>query len=48
MSNQQKSDEYADAPEEFRDPLMDTLMTDPVFLPSGKVNIKLTSEAVKA
>ncbi|XP_059048694.1 ubiquitin conjugation factor E4 B [Achroia grisella] len=37
VSNQQKSDEYADAPEEFRDPLMDTLMTDPVLLPSGKV-----------
>ncbi|KAL0871377.1 hypothetical protein ABMA27_005111 [Loxostege sticticalis] len=37
VSNQQKSDEFADAPEEFRDPLMDTLMTDPVYLPSGKV-----------
>ncbi|KAH9639617.1 hypothetical protein HF086_010024 [Spodoptera exigua] len=37
VSNQQKSDEYADAPEEFRDPLMDTLMTDPVLLPSGKI-----------
>ncbi|XP_068617727.1 ubiquitin conjugation factor E4 B [Battus philenor] len=37
LSNQQKSDEFADAPEEFRDPLMDTLMTDPVLLPSGKV-----------
>ncbi|XP_047992257.1 ubiquitin conjugation factor E4 B [Leguminivora glycinivorella] len=37
VSNQQKSDEFADAPEEFRDPLMDTLMTDPVLLPSGKV-----------
>ncbi|CAG4960074.1 unnamed protein product [Parnassius apollo] len=37
ISNQQKSDEFADAPEEFRDPLMDTLMTDPVVLPSGKV-----------
>ncbi|KAG6451394.1 hypothetical protein O3G_MSEX007135 [Manduca sexta] len=37
VSNQQKSDEFADAPEEFRDPLMDTLMTDPVVLPSGKV-----------
>ncbi|KAJ2945762.1 hypothetical protein O0L34_g604 [Tuta absoluta] len=37
LSNQQKSDEFADAPEEFRDPLMDTLMTDPVMLPSGKV-----------
>lgn len=39
VSNQQKSDEFADAPEEFRDPLMDTLMTDPVLLPSGKVTI---------
>ncbi|CAH0588924.1 unnamed protein product [Chrysodeixis includens] len=37
ISNQQKSDEFADAPEEFRDPLMDTLMTDPVLLPSGKI-----------
>ncbi|XP_061379207.1 ubiquitin conjugation factor E4 B [Danaus plexippus] len=37
VSNQQRSDEFADAPEEFRDPLMDTLMTDPVTLPSGKV-----------
>ncbi|KAL4707872.1 hypothetical protein ACJJTC_010307 [Scirpophaga incertulas] len=37
ISNQQKSDEFADAPEEFRDPLMDTLMTDPVVLPSGKI-----------
>lgn len=37
VSNQEKSDEYADAPEEFRDPLMDTLMTDPVLLPSGKI-----------
>ncbi|XP_045500797.1 ubiquitin conjugation factor E4 B [Colias croceus] len=37
ISNQQQSDEFADAPEEFRDPLMDTLMTDPVLLPSGKV-----------
>ncbi|XP_049875865.1 ubiquitin conjugation factor E4 B [Pectinophora gossypiella] len=37
ISNQQKSDEFADAPEEFRDPLMDTLMSDPVYLPSGKV-----------
>ncbi|XP_013189740.2 ubiquitin conjugation factor E4 B isoform X1 [Amyelois transitella] len=37
VSNQHLSDEFADAPEEFRDPLMDTLMTDPVLLPSGKV-----------
>uniref|UniRef100_A0A571BD95 Ubiquitin conjugation factor E4 n=1 Tax=Mus musculus TaxID=10090 RepID=A0A571BD95_MOUSE len=29
--------DYSDAPDEFRDPLMDTLMTDPVRLPSGTV-----------
>lgn len=27
--------DYNDAPDEFRDPLMDTLMDDPVTLPSG-------------
>ncbi|XP_022667350.1 ubiquitin conjugation factor E4 B-like isoform X2 [Varroa destructor] len=27
--------DFSDAPEEFRDPLMDTLMEDPVLLPSG-------------
>lgn len=27
----------SDAPDEFKDPLMDTLMTDPVLLPSGQV-----------
>lgn len=37
VTNQQSCDEYADAPEEFRDPLMDTIMIDPVMLPSGKV-----------
>lgn len=37
VANQQSCDEYADAPEEFRDPLMDTLMVDPVMLPSGKI-----------
>lgn len=37
MSNQQTEDEYADAPDEFRDPLMDTLMLEPVALPSGKI-----------
>ncbi|XP_005986019.1 ubiquitin conjugation factor E4 B isoform X1 [Latimeria chalumnae] len=29
--------DYSDAPDEFRDPLMDTLMTDPVLLPSGTI-----------
>uniref|UniRef100_UPI00358F3E4E ubiquitin conjugation factor E4 B isoform X3 n=1 Tax=Myxine glutinosa TaxID=7769 RepID=UPI00358F3E4E len=33
----QAEEDYSDAPEEFRDPLMDTLMMDPVRLPSGKV-----------
>uniref|UniRef100_A0A8C4QCV9 Ubiquitin conjugation factor E4 B n=1 Tax=Eptatretus burgeri TaxID=7764 RepID=A0A8C4QCV9_EPTBU len=33
----QAEQDYSDAPEEFRDPLMDTLMMDPVRLPSGKV-----------
>lgn len=37
MANQQNDDEYADAPDDFRDPLMDTLMIDPVVLPSGTV-----------
>ncbi|XP_018408124.1 PREDICTED: ubiquitin conjugation factor E4 B isoform X2 [Nanorana parkeri] len=29
--------DYSDAPDEFRDPLMDTLMLEPVRLPSGNV-----------
>ncbi|XP_055515620.1 ubiquitin conjugation factor E4 B isoform X4 [Leucoraja erinacea] len=29
--------DYGDAPDEFRDPLMDTLMNDPVRLPSGTI-----------
>ncbi|XP_078413931.1 ubiquitin conjugation factor E4 B isoform X2 [Cetorhinus maximus] len=29
--------DYGDAPDEFRDPLMDTLMNDPVKLPSGTI-----------
>lgn len=37
VNNQQIEDDYADAPDEFRDPLMDTLMIDPVLLPSGKI-----------
>lgn len=35
--NQKNEDDFADAPDEFRDPLMDTLMTDPVLLPSGVI-----------
>lgn len=34
--------DYSDAPDEFRDPLMDTLMEDPVVLPSGNVVDKAT------
>ncbi|GLV34489.1 Ubiquitination factor E4B [Carabus blaptoides fortunei] len=37
VTNQQSEDWLGDAPEEFRDPLMDTLMSDPVELPSGKI-----------
>lgn len=37
VTNQQREDDYADAPDEFRDPLMDTVMIDPVLLPSGKI-----------
>ncbi|XP_055836646.1 ubiquitin conjugation factor E4 B [Episyrphus balteatus] len=37
VANQQAEDECADAPDEFKDPLMDTLMLDPVVLPSGTV-----------
>ncbi|XP_012285979.1 ubiquitin conjugation factor E4 B [Orussus abietinus] len=35
--NRARDEDYGDAPEEFRDPLMDTLMEDPVRLPSGIV-----------
>lgn len=35
--NRVRDANYGDAPEEFRDPLMDTLMEDPVKLPSGIV-----------
>ncbi|KAB0793378.1 hypothetical protein PPYR_12998 [Photinus pyralis] len=37
VDNQKSEDWMADAPDEFKDPLMDTLMTDPVLLPSGQV-----------
>lgn len=38
LLNNQKSDDWmSDAPDEFKDPLMDTLMNDPVLLPSGQV-----------
>lgn len=37
IQNIKKEVDYSDAPDEFRDPLMDTLMEDPVMLPSGKV-----------
>lgn len=38
MSNQEEEDEelFSDAPDEFYDALMSTLMTDPVILPSSK------------
>uniref|UniRef100_A0A8C9T7G9 Ubiquitin conjugation factor E4 B n=1 Tax=Scleropages formosus TaxID=113540 RepID=A0A8C9T7G9_SCLFO len=35
--NSQSEMDYSDAPDEFKDPLMDTLMSDPVQLPSGHI-----------
>lgn len=37
VQNMKREVDFNDAPEEFKDPLMDTLMEDPVQLPSGKV-----------
>jgi len=37
IQNLKHDTDYSDAPEEFRDPLMDEIMQDPVILPSGKV-----------
>lgn len=41
LEKQQKEDEIAlaDPPDEFLDPIMSTLMTDPVLLPSSKMQI---------
>lgn len=36
---QQEEETYADAPDEFLDPIMSTLMTDPVMLPSSRVTV---------
>ncbi|KAG5681557.1 hypothetical protein PVAND_010977 [Polypedilum vanderplanki] len=35
--NQKNEDDFADAPDEFKDPLMDIVMSDPVKLPSGLI-----------
>uniref|UniRef100_A0A0A9Z5W3 Ubiquitin conjugation factor E4 B n=1 Tax=Lygus hesperus TaxID=30085 RepID=A0A0A9Z5W3_LYGHE len=37
VQNMRKEVDFSDAPDEFRDPLMDTLMEDPVLLPCGQV-----------
>lgn len=36
---QQEEETYADAPDEFLDPIMSTLMLDPVLLPSSNVTV---------
>lgn len=36
---QQDEETYADAPDEFLDPIMSTLMLDPVLLPSSSVTV---------
>ncbi|XP_077997981.1 ubiquitin conjugation factor E4 B-like [Glandiceps talaboti] len=35
ISNMKKDIDFEDAPDEFKDPLMDTMMTDPVLLPTS-------------
>lgn len=37
IEKQRAEIDYGEIPDEFRDPLMDTLMTDPVILPSGTI-----------
>ncbi|XP_063292738.1 ubiquitin conjugation factor E4 A isoform X2 [Pelobates fuscus] len=41
LADQQQRDEetYADAPDEFLDPIMSTVMSDPVILPSSRVTV---------
>lgn len=41
----QNQEALVDAPEEFLDPIMSTLMTDPVILPSSKVTVDRTTIA---
>lgn len=36
---QQEEETYSDAPDEFLDPIMSTLMLDPVLLPSSNVTV---------
>lgn len=47
MEQQEKENQKAleDAPEEFLDPIMSTLMTDPVILPSSHVTVDRTTIA---
>lgn len=42
---QQEEETYADAPDEFLDPIMSTLMLDPVILPSSNVTVDRTTIA---
>ena len=37
--HQQEEETYADAPDEFLDPIMSTMMLDPVLLPSSNVTV---------
>lgn len=37
VANQEAASELGDVPDEFRDPILDTIMHDPVTLPSGHV-----------
>ena len=37
--HQQEEETYADTPDEFLDPIMSTVMLDPVLLPSSNVTV---------
>ncbi|XP_016121639.1 ubiquitin conjugation factor E4 A-like, partial [Sinocyclocheilus grahami] len=43
--HQQEEETYSDAPDEFLDPIMSTLMLDPVLLPSSNVTVDRTTIA---
>lgn len=42
---QQEEETYSDAPDEFLDPIMSTLMLDPVLLPSSNVTVNRSTIA---
>lgn len=45
LKEKENQEALADAPDDFLDPIMSTLMTDPVILPSSKVTVDRTTIA---